>query len=159
MTIISEEAIGIVRAAKKSDVDVVISFTVETDGRLPNGQKLKVTKDLHLKFDPHWIENRGRYCLKPWNKLFVWQGPINFSLGLLIQLYNVLRLYLKFKRAFSAKDKAHVHGYRSVMWLVPNTGILITLPAKIVKVQSSDNFPARNNSFSVPRILPELHTR
>ena len=43
---ISEEAIGIVRAAKKSDVDVVISFTVETDGKLPNGQTLKVRKKL-----------------------------------------------------------------------------------------------------------------
>jgi homocysteine S-methyltransferase len=34
----AEEAIGIVRAAQ--DVPVVISFTVETDGRLPSGQAL-----------------------------------------------------------------------------------------------------------------------
>ena len=35
-----EEAIGIARAAADLDVPVVISFTVETDGRLPSGQPL-----------------------------------------------------------------------------------------------------------------------
>lgn len=36
-----EEAIGIVQAAKKAGIPVVISFTVETDGNLPTGQTLK----------------------------------------------------------------------------------------------------------------------
>lgn len=36
-----EEAIGIVRAAHAADVPVVISFTVETDGRLPSGDSLR----------------------------------------------------------------------------------------------------------------------
>lgn len=35
-----EEAIGIVKAAQKEQIPVVISFTVETDGRLPSGQPL-----------------------------------------------------------------------------------------------------------------------
>lgn len=35
-----EEAIGVVRAAKAAGMPVVISFTVETDGRLPSGQPL-----------------------------------------------------------------------------------------------------------------------
>jgi len=35
-----EEAIGICRAARAHDMPVVISFTVETDGRLPTGQNL-----------------------------------------------------------------------------------------------------------------------
>ncbi len=35
-----EEAIGIVRAAQSVCIPVVISFTVETDGRLPTGQTL-----------------------------------------------------------------------------------------------------------------------
>jgi homocysteine S-methyltransferase len=34
------EAIGVVRAAVAGDIPVVIAFTVETDGRLPNGQAL-----------------------------------------------------------------------------------------------------------------------
>jgi S-methylmethionine-dependent homocysteine/selenocysteine methylase len=35
------EAVGIVRAANQAAVPVVISFTVETDGRLPSGQALR----------------------------------------------------------------------------------------------------------------------
>ena len=37
----ANEAIGIARAAKVADLPVVISLTVETDGRLPTGQMLK----------------------------------------------------------------------------------------------------------------------
>ncbi len=36
----AEEAAGIARAARRADMPVVISFTVETDGRLPTGQPL-----------------------------------------------------------------------------------------------------------------------
>jgi S-methylmethionine-dependent homocysteine/selenocysteine methylase len=36
-----DEAIGISRAAKSENMPVVISFTVETDGRLPTGQSLR----------------------------------------------------------------------------------------------------------------------
>jgi S-methylmethionine-dependent homocysteine/selenocysteine methylase len=35
-----DEAIGVVEAARAADMPVVISFTVETDGRLPSGQAL-----------------------------------------------------------------------------------------------------------------------
>ena len=36
-----EEAIGIVRAAKAAGIPSVISFTLETDGKLPSGQSLR----------------------------------------------------------------------------------------------------------------------
>lgn len=36
-----EEAVGVTRAAQAAGMPVVISFTVETDGRLPSGQPLK----------------------------------------------------------------------------------------------------------------------
>ena len=36
-----EEAIGIARAAKSHHMPIVISFTLETDGKLPTGQSLK----------------------------------------------------------------------------------------------------------------------
>lgn len=36
----AEETIGITRAAQKNNIPVVISFTVETDGKLPSGQRL-----------------------------------------------------------------------------------------------------------------------
>jgi homocysteine S-methyltransferase len=35
-----DEAIGIVQAAREADIPAVISFTVETDGRLPSGEAL-----------------------------------------------------------------------------------------------------------------------
>ncbi|MCL6286166.1 homocysteine S-methyltransferase family protein [Ruegeria sp. 2012CJ41-6] len=37
----ADEAIGIVQAAIEAEIPVVISFTVETDGRLPSGQSLQ----------------------------------------------------------------------------------------------------------------------
>jgi len=37
----AEEAIGIARAARDAGMPVAISFTVETDGRLPSGQSLR----------------------------------------------------------------------------------------------------------------------
>jgi S-methylmethionine-dependent homocysteine/selenocysteine methylase len=36
-----DEAVGIVRAAQAAGMPVAISFTVETDGRLPTGQPLR----------------------------------------------------------------------------------------------------------------------
>ncbi len=39
----AEEAIGLTRAARAAGMPVVISFTTETDGRLPTGQSLKDT--------------------------------------------------------------------------------------------------------------------
>ncbi|HSC98533.1 MAG TPA: homocysteine S-methyltransferase family protein [Casimicrobiaceae bacterium] len=41
----TDEAIGIARAAKASDMPVAISFTVETDGRLPSGESLQQAID------------------------------------------------------------------------------------------------------------------
>ena len=37
----TQEAIGLVRAARQQNLPVVISFTVETDGRLPSGERLQ----------------------------------------------------------------------------------------------------------------------
>jgi homocysteine S-methyltransferase len=37
----ADEAIGVVRAAAAAGIPAVISFTVETDGRLPTGQSLR----------------------------------------------------------------------------------------------------------------------
>ncbi len=37
----TNEAIGVTRAARAADMPVAISFTVETDGRLPTGESLK----------------------------------------------------------------------------------------------------------------------
>ena len=42
----AEEAIGLARAARSAGMPVVISFTVETDGKLPSGQTLKEAEQL-----------------------------------------------------------------------------------------------------------------
>jgi homocysteine S-methyltransferase len=41
-----EEAMGIVRAARRAGLPVAISFTVETDGRLPDGTRLREAVEL-----------------------------------------------------------------------------------------------------------------
>jgi S-methylmethionine-dependent homocysteine/selenocysteine methylase len=40
-----QEAVGIVRAAQAAEMPVVVSFTVETDGRLPSGEPLEEAID------------------------------------------------------------------------------------------------------------------
>lgn len=42
----SAEALGVARAANRAGLPVVISFTVETDGRLPNGESLRDAVEL-----------------------------------------------------------------------------------------------------------------
>ena len=37
----ADEAIGMVRAASAAGLPIAVSFTVETDGRLPSGQTLR----------------------------------------------------------------------------------------------------------------------
>jgi len=41
----ADEAIGIVRAAKSAGLPIVVSFTVESDGKLPTGQRLSSAVD------------------------------------------------------------------------------------------------------------------
>lgn len=46
----AEEAIGIARAAAEAGIPVAISFTVETDGHLPNGMKLQHAIEITDKY-------------------------------------------------------------------------------------------------------------
>jgi S-methylmethionine-dependent homocysteine/selenocysteine methylase len=48
----ANEAVGIVRAATRAGLPVAVSFTVETDGRLPSGQKLRdAMEEVDVKTD------------------------------------------------------------------------------------------------------------
>lgn len=55
------EAIGVVRAAQRAGLPVAISFTVETDGRLPTGQPLRsaitMTDDATWGYASHYMIN------------------------------------------------------------------------------------------------------
>ena len=58
-----EEAIGVVRAARASDLPVVVSFTVEVDGRLPDGTPLaQAVQRVDAVAAPDWY---GVNCAHP----------------------------------------------------------------------------------------------
>ena len=57
------EAIGVVRAARAAGVPVAVSFTVETDGRLPDGSTLEQTiAEVDAAGGPDWF---GVNCAHP----------------------------------------------------------------------------------------------
>lgn len=78
------EAIGVVRAARAADVPVAISFTVETDGRLPDGSALEDALDrLEREAPADWY---GVNCAHPthlapaldggaWQRRLTWFRP------------------------------------------------------------------------------------
>ena len=56
----SSEAVGIALAARSYKLPVAISFTVETDGILPNGEKLKVvSSNGHGHYNQFMGNNKG----------------------------------------------------------------------------------------------------
>lgn len=61
----SEEAIGIVYAAKRNNIPVVISFTVETDGKLPSGETLEETITLVDKMTDNYVSYFMINCAHP----------------------------------------------------------------------------------------------
>ncbi len=60
-----DEALGIVEAAKKEDVPVVISFTVELDGNLPSGETLGEAIERIDKVTSHYPEYYMINCAHP----------------------------------------------------------------------------------------------
>ena len=56
----ADEALGVARAAKDAGIPVAISFTVETDGRLPSGQPLK---DAIVQIDAETDEGPAYYMI------------------------------------------------------------------------------------------------
>jgi S-methylmethionine-dependent homocysteine/selenocysteine methylase len=62
-----EEAIGITRAAKVAGMPVVISFTVETDGRLPTGHTLQEAIERVDEVTEHTPAYYMINCAHPWH--------------------------------------------------------------------------------------------
>lgn len=62
----AEEAVGIVRAAKLANMPIVISFTVETDGSLPTGQRLadaiEQVDDATSRYPAYFMINCAHPC-------------------------------------------------------------------------------------------------
>ena len=61
----TDEAIGIVRAAESASIPIVISFTVETDGKLPNGESLKSAIEKTDKATGNYVEYFMINCAHP----------------------------------------------------------------------------------------------
>jgi S-methylmethionine-dependent homocysteine/selenocysteine methylase len=61
----SDEAIGIVHAARSFNLPVVISFTVGTDGKLPGGELLQQAIDRTDKATNHYAEHYMINCAHP----------------------------------------------------------------------------------------------
>lgn len=61
----NEEAIGIVKAAMKYSIPVVISYTVETDGKLPSGQSLEDAITSLDELTDHYVSYYMINCAHP----------------------------------------------------------------------------------------------
>lgn len=61
----SDEAIGIVKAAESASVPVVISFTVETDGKVPSGESLKQAIERTDQMTSGYVEYFMINCAHP----------------------------------------------------------------------------------------------
>jgi S-methylmethionine-dependent homocysteine/selenocysteine methylase len=61
----NEEAIGIVNAAQKKNIPVVISYTVETDGKLPSGQSLEEAITALDKITDNYVSYYMINCAHP----------------------------------------------------------------------------------------------
>jgi homocysteine S-methyltransferase len=60
-----EEAIGVVRAARRAGMPVAISFTVETNGALPTGQSLKAAVEQVEADTSGYVSYFGINCAHP----------------------------------------------------------------------------------------------
>lgn len=61
----SNEAIGIINAARSFNLPVVVSFTVETDGKLPSGELPEQAIDRTDKATDHYAEHYMLNCAHP----------------------------------------------------------------------------------------------
>jgi len=61
----SDEAIGIIQAAESLNIPVVISFTVETDGRLPGGERLQEAIEKTDRLTDLYAEHYMINCAHP----------------------------------------------------------------------------------------------
>jgi S-methylmethionine-dependent homocysteine/selenocysteine methylase len=61
----SEEAMGIAQSAKKIGIPVVISFTLETDGRLPTGETLRAAIEKVDKYSDFYVSYYMINCAHP----------------------------------------------------------------------------------------------
>jgi len=87
----SDEAIGIINAARLFQLPVVISFTVETDGKLPGGESLQEAIEKTDKETNRYAEHFMINCAHPQHFLHVLQTDKEWKLRLRVFAPMLLR--------------------------------------------------------------------
>ncbi|MDR8392628.1 homocysteine S-methyltransferase family protein [Aliifodinibius sp. S!AR15-10] len=124
----SDEALGIALAARELHIPAVISFTVETDGRLPNGETLKsaIEKvDAELDGYPeHYMIN----CAHPEHFIHVLEEKGNWKSrirGVRANASTKSHAELDASDTLDTGDKSRLtEGYRKLSTLLPNLIVL-----------------------------------
>lgn len=124
----NEEAIGITLAAKKNNIPVVISYTVETDGKLPSGQSLEEAITSLDKLSDNYVSYYMINCAHPdhfsdiLNPTSSWSTRIK---GLRANASNKSHAELDGSEILDVGDKDQLaKKYQALKVLLPNLSII-----------------------------------
>lgn len=122
------EAIGIANAAKNNNIPVVISYTVETDGKLPSGQSLEEAITSLDKITDNYVSYFMINCAHPdhfmdiLNPESTWAKRIK---GLRANASNKSHAELDESETLDAGDKEHLaKKYQELKTLLPNLSVI-----------------------------------
>jgi S-methylmethionine-dependent homocysteine/selenocysteine methylase len=124
----NEEAIGIVKAAKNNNIPVVISYTVETDGKLPSGQSLEEAITSLDKITDNYVSYYMINCAHPdhfvdiLNPDSTWTKRIK---GLRANASNKSHAELDESETIDVGDKEQLaRKYQELKTLLPNLSVI-----------------------------------
>ena len=124
----SDEAIGIVNAASSFGLPVVISFTVETDGRLPSGETLHQAIERTDRETESYAEHYMINCAHPQHFLHSFQPPgdwLNRILGIRANASVKSHAELDESDTLDAGDKCLLaNGYNQLFDLLPSLKVI-----------------------------------
>ena len=123
-----DEAVGIVNAAKKNDMPVVISITVETNGKLPGGESLKgaitTIDNLTDNYVSYFMINcaHPNHFAKELNSTSGWQVRI---VGIRANASTKSHAELDESETLDEGDKDHLANcYQDLKVLLPNLNVI-----------------------------------
>jgi S-methylmethionine-dependent homocysteine/selenocysteine methylase len=124
----SDEAIGIVNAARLFGIPVVISFTVETDGKLPSGESLQDAIKRTDSETDYYAEHYMMNCAHPHHFIGEFQddGDWKWRIGG-IRANASLKSHADLDESdtLDAGDKCLLaQGYSDLFWLLPNIKVI-----------------------------------
>ncbi len=124
----NEEAIGIVNAAKKNSIPVIISYTVETDGKLPSGDSLEDALTTLDKLTENYVSYFMINCAHPHHFIDVlktngsWLDRIG---GVRANASTKSHAELDESEVLDEGDKdALARGYKELKTLLPNLNVI-----------------------------------